>query len=185
MITRRLGRWQRAHVSGATREAAPTWVFSSNTGEEAAKDIPRAVELYTKSCSSSDSGGCANLGYLFVMGLGVPRDANRGVALFSEACLAHSPHGCTNLGIAFKLGLSVPKSLPHAIELFEKTCTSDGGEACVQLAKLSRKAPGFRETPVAPQRCDATPAQRETSTTCLVVSKTETEFTGATLGDRS
>jgi hypothetical protein len=67
-------------------------------GEGVPRDLVRAAELFSKTCSVLDPEGCYEAGLLYRRGEGVPIDAARAIALFKTACQVGEPRGCAAVG---------------------------------------------------------------------------------------
>jgi TPR repeat protein/serine/threonine protein kinase len=63
------------------------------------KDEPRAAELTQKACDAGEPAGCANMGVMTLLGVGVPRDPEKAVATLQKACDDGEMPACTSLGL--------------------------------------------------------------------------------------
>ncbi len=56
------------------------------------------MKLYRKSCKLGGSGGCVNLGTIYLLGKGgVKRDIYKALRLYKKACKLGNKTGCRNL----------------------------------------------------------------------------------------
>jgi uncharacterized protein len=69
-----------------------------DTGEGVERDITRAAELFSKTCSTYDAESCYEAGLRFRRGEGVPGNEAVAIRLFETACKEGEPRGCAALG---------------------------------------------------------------------------------------
>ena len=60
-------------------------------------NIDRAVGLFRQACDGGNILGCANLGVMYELGTGVPKDRNRAARLYRKACDGGNSEACENL----------------------------------------------------------------------------------------
>lgn len=60
-----------------------------------AKNLPRALELFTRACEMGQGMSCATAGTMHTDGRGTGKDAARGRTYFERACKLHDAYGCT------------------------------------------------------------------------------------------
>lgn len=102
-------------------------------------DPAQAATLYRKACDGGWTLGCASLGSLHVMGMGVPQDTEAGIALVEQACDEGFAQSCTLLGGAFYTGNLVPKDAARARPVLERACYGGDPDGCFLLGELHRK----------------------------------------------
>jgi TPR repeat protein len=111
-----------------------------------AVDLPRAAQLYGKSCDAGFELGCHNLAKLVVEGRGVPRDRARAAELFSRACNSDFPVACYELGGLYLAGDdATPPSPLRAVEAYRRGCdgvSSGAVLSCRELAGCYRDGAG-------------------------------------------
>jgi TPR repeat protein len=98
-------------------------------------------------CEALDNESCMILGFMYLVGKGVPRDANRGVGLFKQACDRGDDISCSQLGNLYAIGRDVPQDFVQAWSLFNQSCNKGIVAACGGLARLYEEGLG-----VAPDR---------------------------------
>jgi hypothetical protein len=96
----------------------------------------RAVELYRQACDGGVMPGCARLGLMYELAVGVVSDDARAVELYRRACDSGFMPGCRSLGAMYSRGLGVPTSETRAVELYRRAC--DGAEmlGCADLGTM-------------------------------------------------
>jgi hypothetical protein len=85
---------EQAHAEVAGLEAR---IAELNKATVMAQDLPRAADLFTRSCDGDSADGCAHLGGMYSNGHGVPRDRAKALQLFKKACSLGSEDGCKAL----------------------------------------------------------------------------------------
>lgn len=111
-----------------------------------AADLPRAAQLYGKSCDRGFELGCYNLAALLAAGRGVPRDRARAAELFDRACASDFPVACYELGNLYRAGDETsPPSPVRATEAYRRGCdgvSSGAVLSCRELAGCYRDGAG-------------------------------------------
>ena len=63
-----------------------------------------AADLLGAACEAGKAAACGDLGKLYALGVGVPRDLGRAADLFDKACSGGDTAGCASLGEALDVG---------------------------------------------------------------------------------
>jgi len=108
-----------------------------------------AAPLYDRACTSGNADACKALGYIYHMGLDMPRDDTRSesldvkaVSLYSDACNRGDPEGCKALSDLYgdSQAWGVPRierrELPRKIKVFTKACDAGSSEGCIYLGLM-------------------------------------------------
>lgn len=118
-------------ADGCFRKASAMYL-----GEERAKDLPRARELFRRACDAGSAGGCSFAGTMMLLGEGGPQDEPTGAALVRLACNRKEAASCSLLGRLLVEGWGVEKAPAEGARLLERGCDSDVAEDCLHLGKL-------------------------------------------------
>ena len=103
----------------------------------------------TAMCQKHDPASCANLGYMYDMGVGgVSKDNPRAATLYKEACDGGNPTSCANLGDMYVNGRGVPKDEVRANPLFKQACDRGNALGCVKLGYSYDLGRGVEKDPV-------------------------------------
>jgi TPR repeat protein len=96
-------------------------------------NLHRAAELFGKLCDRANEMSCANLGQLYFLGAGVPKDLKRARDLGERACKAKIGIGCNVLASALnELGGEGEKA---AAQTFIQGCELGASAACDNAAQ--------------------------------------------------
>lgn len=120
---------------------------------------PLDASALERVCASGDAQGCFNLGEMYALGQGVPKDETRAVTLFDRACSAGNYPACFDLGVMYTGGWGVAKDAARAVPPYKQAC--DGGVpwACFNLGVMYAGGQGVerdteRAVPLYRQACD-------------------------------
>jgi hypothetical protein len=96
--------------------------------------IPDAADCTTQ-CDRGHMGSCANLGYMFAEGKGVPKDKARALTLYQRSCDGGIPDSCYNLGAMVFRGDGTTRDLARAAQLFQRACEGGSAYGCYHLGR--------------------------------------------------
>jgi TPR repeat protein len=107
-------------------------------GEGVARDIGRAVALFTTGCDGQEPRACYNLGRLYVHGAeGLAKDAKKGTPFLEKACGKAEAAGCYELGLVHYLGKTTgDKDFARALPAFDAGCKGGHAESCANLGAM-------------------------------------------------
>jgi TPR repeat protein len=80
------------------------------------RNVPEAIEWYTRAAEADDSDAQYALGRLYEAGIDVPRDVGRGVEFFNAAALAGDVRAQYRLALAYERGVAVPRDRTLALK---------------------------------------------------------------------
>jgi TPR repeat protein len=95
-----------------------------------------AIPLYDRACSSGNMIACHQLGMIYDLGHGVPKDEPRAVALVTKACDGNDAEACRLLGDTYYNGRDLPKNTPKAVELLARGCELGATNSCGDLGTI-------------------------------------------------
>ena len=115
--------------------------FVNGFASDGARGVERpkiAAALFDAACEKGVAVGCFDLGNLYEMGEGVPRDPARLDALWRKACDGGVVRGCNYLALRYETGAPGLRPDPaKAVALFEKACQEKHDtSSCYNLALL-------------------------------------------------
>lgn len=96
-------------------------------------------------CRVGDAHACGQLGVMFALGRGVPRDARRARTVLEIACRGGSAAACTQLGLLIAVG--GPRMLGESAKAFAAGCDGGNGEGCGRLGNLFLTGDGVAHDP--------------------------------------
>lgn len=96
------------------------------------------AQNYRLGCEFGNHLGCAALGFLYMIGDGVPEDAAEARRLLRIGCEGEVPESCMELGELVRDGLGGPSDTTEAADLFSRACTVEVPEACEAEERLSQ-----------------------------------------------
>ena len=111
--------------------------------EPAPEDPKKAARYYRLRCNARDSnsGACAELGYLHETGQGVEPDMEKALQLYRKGCEGWSDWACYQLGSAYEHGRGVAPSPEQSRTFYEKSC-GIYGPSCGALGDMFRDGVG-------------------------------------------
>ncbi len=112
------------------------------SGEDVAKDLVKAAELFKKAADQGYAAAQNNLGVSYENGEGVPKDLVKAAELFKKAADQGYPKAQYNLGVSYARGEGVPKDLVKAAELFKKAADQGYVQAQYYLGVSYRDGEG-------------------------------------------
>ena len=97
-------------------------------GSTIEKDLPKAIELFTKACDYGHRNGCFNLSAIYLTGKdGIPKDMKKAFELSLKSCEMSHPWGCVNVSRMYTLGDGVEKN-PQEAEKFKRLAKLYSGQ---------------------------------------------------------
>lgn len=106
----------------------------------AARDVPRALEMFEAAAAKGDMVSIRSLGALLLSGL-VPVDAERGVELLETAVAAGNVDAANLLANHYMRGQRIPQDTDRALELYQFGVATGHNGAIIGLADLYRTGP--------------------------------------------
>ncbi len=94
------------------------------------------VSKLDRACTRGNLTACAEVGHMYLIGLGAAVDQLHAVELFRLACVGDEAEGCMLLGRAYLEGITMPPDTAHAVTLLTMACERKNAEACYRLAEL-------------------------------------------------
>ncbi len=123
---------------GAAPACTNAGLMLSQGADGVAKDPFRAAPLLQRACDGGDVAGCANLGWLYALGTGVPVDVDKAEQLSLGACRRGSMVGCSNVGW---LAMNAHDGA-RALEYSQRACDGNHMPACANLGVLYMRGLG-------------------------------------------
>ena len=96
-----------------------------------------AIPLYDRACSSGNMIACRQLGMIYSLGHGVPKDEPRAVALVTKACDGNDAEACRLLGDTY-----FNQNNSKAAELLARGCELGATNSCGDLGVLYNRFSG-------------------------------------------
>ena len=98
----------------------------------------KARNISSKDCDLNDSEGCANLGSIYLIGLGTSIDLKKSFSFFEKACKLGDNSSCTDLGNFYFHGIEnvVLINQEKAKKLYQKACSLGHGDGCANIFAL-------------------------------------------------
>lgn len=97
-------------------------------GSAIEKDMPKAVEMFTKACDYGHKNGCFNLSTIYLMGKdGIPKDMQKALELSLKSCEMMHPWGCANVSRMYAKGDGVEKN-PQEAERYKRLAKLYSGQ---------------------------------------------------------
>ncbi len=87
--------------------------------ERAFINYEKAIEYYTKAAETDFPPSQCNLGFMYLVGLGVEMDAAKAVSLFIPAAEQNIPQALFHLGWCLDNGLGIEENLERAFECYQ------------------------------------------------------------------
>ncbi|HBL30276.1 MAG TPA: hypothetical protein DD490_25870 [Acidobacteria bacterium] len=103
-------------------------------------DVPRALELYRRSCDTGYAEGCSALGGALLEGRGIAADPERASALFEQACQNGSGSACA-------AGARQAMDEARAFDFAARACDQGDAEGCFDLATRMTEGRGAAPDP--------------------------------------
>ena len=109
-------------------------------GDGVAKDLPKALSLFTRACEAKSRWACAMVG-TFVASSRAAATAGLADAarLFERGCEEGNGWSCNRLGEMARDGEEVPKEPRRALALFEKACQLKDEKGCANGRALKKE----------------------------------------------
>jgi TPR repeat protein len=114
-------------------------------GRGVARDIKKAVELYTKAANQGLAEAQANLGAMYLQGQGVPKDYENAFLWLLKAATQGNAPAQYNLGAMYHAGLGVPKDYGNALDWYSESAKQDYPLAAYALSCMYYRGEGVPE----------------------------------------
>ena len=118
----------------------PRFHFELGRAHEAAGDGAEAAREYEYAGAHGHNIAIYALGYLHLIGLGVPEDPAKAIALFENAAAKGDPYAMNSLGRAYRDGTGVPADRDKAIDWFLKAAAQGHSFAYNNLGYMLAEA---------------------------------------------
>ena len=112
-------------------------------GQHASLDPTIASGFYARACDKEYAPGCTNLGWLYSLGRGVPRDTQQAMLLFTRAfdqsrlaCRRGDGHGCLMAGELILQGQVTTADEDEELAMFEAACDQGEPKGCDYVSTL-------------------------------------------------
>jgi TPR repeat protein len=102
----------------AAHPEVPRFAYQLGRAVEEAGDYARAVELYEQAAAGGHALGVYRLGYLHLIGRGMPVDVQQAVSFFEAAAAEGESYAMNSLARLYAAGEGVPQDREKAIDLF-------------------------------------------------------------------
>ncbi len=102
----------------AAHPGVPRFVYQLGRAVEEAGDHARAAELYEEAAAAGHVMGVYRLGYLHLIGRGMPVDVEKAVTFFETAAAEGETYAMNSLARLYAAGEGVPQDQDRAIDLF-------------------------------------------------------------------
>ena len=109
------------------------------SGDGVARDLPKALALFTRACEAKSGWACAMAGSLVASGRGVAADPGSAARFFERGCEERNGWSCNRLGEMVRAGEGVPKDPRRALALFEKACQQQDEKGCANGRSLKKE----------------------------------------------
>lgn len=107
--------------------------FDAASEAERRGEMPRANELYTRTCDAGVARACTQLGSLVWQGRGTSADPARAFSLYMRACDGGDAAGCFSAAICHRSGACAEKNDAKASTLLGRACDGGDSRACAAL----------------------------------------------------
>jgi TPR repeat protein len=108
---------------------------------------PKPAARPAKPGEKVDKSDCTNLGYLYELGVGVPKDMRMAAEYYKRGCDGKSAVSCSNLGILYENGRAGAPDEKKAVELYKKSCDLGGASGCNNYGFATERGKGVRADP--------------------------------------
>jgi TPR repeat protein len=120
----------------AAHPGVPRFVYQLGRAVEEAGDHARAVELYEEAAAAGHVMGVYRLGYLHLIGRGMPVDVEKAVTFFEAAAAEGETYAMNSLARLYAAGEGVPQDQDKAIDLFLQAASQGNTYAYNNLGYL-------------------------------------------------
>ena len=120
----------------AAHPGVPRFVYQLGRAVEEAGDHARAVELYEAAAAAGHVMGIYRLGYLHLIGRGMPVDVDKAVTFFEAAVAEGETYAMNSLARLYAAGEGVPRDQDKAIDLFLQAAAQGNSYAYNNLGYL-------------------------------------------------
>jgi TPR repeat protein len=120
----------------AAHPGVPRFVYQLGRAVEEAGDHARAIELYEEAAAAGHVMGVYRLGYLHLIGRGMPVDVEKAVAFFEAAAAEGETYAMNSLARLYAAGEGVPQDQDKAIDLFLQAASQGNTYAYNNLGYL-------------------------------------------------
>jgi TPR repeat protein len=107
--------------------------------------LMKAVELLPVRVSKGDSEAAADLGFMYDIGLYIPRKIDEALKLYTQSAEGGLIRAQYNLGVIYKSGYDVPRNMDLSIKFFKMAADQSDAESAYKLAQIYAKQKNFSE----------------------------------------
>jgi len=107
--------------------------------------LMKAVELLPKRVKQGDCEAAADLGFMFDIGLFIPRKIDEALKLYTQSAEGGLIRAQYNLGIIYKSGYDVPRNMDLSIKFFKMAADQADAESAYKLAQIYAKQRKFSD----------------------------------------
>lgn len=116
-------------------------------GDQGEKE--RAMALFKQAADAEDPVGMRNVGYLYALGIGVPKDKKLAAEWYEMAALKGNARAQCNLGVLYEYGHGVPQSYERAAYWFRRSAENGYSRGQTNLGVLLVQGKGVEKNPMA------------------------------------
>lgn len=113
------------------------------SGDQTEKE--RAADLFERAANIGDPIGMRNLGYLYALGIGVPRDKKLAAKWYEMAALKGNARAQCNLGVLYEYGNGVPQSYEKAAYWFMRSAENGYSRGQTNIGVLLVQGKGIEK----------------------------------------
>jgi hcpE len=103
---------------------------------ELLKEYENALTNYKRACDAKVQVGCANLGTLYELGLGVKKNPKKAVSIYKESCNGGGMQACYHLGNAYRKGEIVKRDYYLAMQAYTNACNAGDLPSCANIGAM-------------------------------------------------
>eukprot|EP00002_Diphylleia_rotans_P014920 TRINITY_DN2899_c0_g1_i2.p1 TRINITY_DN2899_c0_g1~~TRINITY_DN2899_c0_g1_i2.p1 ORF type:complete len:644 (+),score=124.49 TRINITY_DN2899_c0_g1_i2:48-1979(+) len=112
-------------------------------GEDGVDENPQqAHDHYVEQAELGDAATDANLGFMYLYGVGVPENHSLALHYFNKSAQSNHPSGINGLGIMYRRGLGVPENITKSFEYFEAAAQLDNVDGLFNTGLMYRYGTG-------------------------------------------
>lgn len=100
------------------------------------KNLPKAIELFTKAAEQSHAKALHSLGYMYIKGIGVTKNANTARTFFEKSAALNFDVAMYNLGLMYQDGIGTQQDYQKAFSLYEHAEKLGNPEAKAALGHM-------------------------------------------------
>jgi len=103
-------------------------------------NLLQASKLYEKACRNDKLKGCTNLGVMYFVGEGIPKNHKKAKRLFATACKKKFGKACYYLGTMYKRGADdIDRNIRRARMFYAYACKLGNTKGCEQYELIREK----------------------------------------------